>query len=118
MFEIEVKGLDELIRALERMERDWREEVADGLGRAARTVAEATADDTPVDTGRAKAGLRGMDGRVTAAGAEARIVSTGTPYPSAFFHANERDILEHDAEEAVLEEAAAAMDRALKRAFK
>ena len=35
-----------------------------GLGRAARTVAEDTAADTP-DTGRARAGLKGLDGTVT-----------------------------------------------------
>ena len=116
MFDIEIRGLDELIAAFDRMERDWREEVADGLGRAARTVAEATADDTPVKTGRAKAGLQGLDGKVTSTGASAGIISTGTP--SAYFVASEREILEHDAEEAVLEEAAAAMERALKRAFR
>lgn len=116
MFDIKITGLDELIEALDRMDRDWRGEVADGLGRAARTVAEETARDTPVKTGRAKAGLEGMGGEVTSTGAEARIVSTGTP--SAYFHANERDILEHDAEEAVRDEAAAAMDRALRRAFR
>ena len=116
MFELEIKGLDELIAALDRTERSWREEVADGLGRAARTVAADTAADTPVKTGRAKAGLKGLGGEVTSTGAEARIVSTGTP--SAYFVASEREILEHDAEEAVLEEAAAAMERALKRAFR
>ena len=57
-----------------------------------------------------------MGGEVTSTGAEARIVSTGTP--SAYFVASEQEILEHDAEEAVREEAAAAMERALKRAFR
>ena len=116
MFDIKITGLDELLEALNRMDRDWRDEMADGLGRAARSVAEETARDTPVDTGRAKAGLRGMGGEVTTTGAEARIVSTGTP--SAYFVASEREILDHDAEEAVREEAAAAMERALKRAFR
>lgn len=116
MFDIEIRGLDELIAAFDRMDRDWREEVAAGLGRAARTVAEATADDTPVKTGRAKAGLTGMGGEVTSTGAEARIVSTGTP--SAYFVASEREILEHDAAEEVVRETVDAMNRALKRAFR
>ncbi len=116
MFDIKITGLDELIAQFDRLERDWRADVAAGLGRAARTVAEETQSDTPVRTGRAKAGLRGMGGEVTSTGAEARIVSTGTP--SAYFVASEREILEHDAEETVREEAAAAMERALKRAFR
>ena len=116
MFDIEIRGLDELIAAFDRMDRDWREDVADGLGRAARTVAEETAADTPVKTGRAKAGLKGLSGEVTSTGAEARIVSTGTP--SAYFVASEREILEHDATEEVVRETVEAMNRALKRAFR
>ena len=116
MFDIKITGLDELIAQFDRLERDWRADVAEGLGRAARTVAEETRSDTPVRTGRAKAGLQGMGGEVTSTGAEARLVSTGTP--SAYFVASEREILEHDAEEAVRDEAAAAMNRALKRAFR
>lgn len=116
MFDMKVTGLDELLAQMDDFDRALREEMADGLGRAARTVAEETASDTPVRTGRAKAGLKGMDGRVTSTGAEAIIVSSGTP--SAYFVASEQEILEHDAEEAVLEEAAAAMERALTRAFK
>ena len=116
MFDIKITGLDELIAQFDRAEREIREEVAEGLGRAARTVAADTAADTPVRTGRAKAGLKGMGGEVTNTGAEARIVSTGTP--SAYFHASEREILEHDAEEEVVNETVEAMNRALKRAFR
>ena len=78
MFDIEIRGLDELIAQLKRAERELPEAMADGLGRAARTVADETASDTPVRTGRAKAGLKGLRGEVTSTGAEARIVSTGT----------------------------------------
>ena len=116
MFEIKIDGLDELLAQFDDLRAALREEAADGLGRAARSVAEETARDTPVRTGRAKAGLMGMGGEVTSTGAEAVIRSGGIP--SAFFVASEREILEHDAEEAVREEAAAAMERALKRAFR
>jgi hypothetical protein len=116
LFDIKLTGLDELIAQFDRLERDWRADVAEGLGRAARTVADETARDTPVRTGRAKAGLQGMGGEVTSTGAEARIVSTGTP--SAYFVASEREILEHDAEEEVVRETVDAMNRALARAFK
>lgn len=117
MFDLEIRGLDELLAQLEAFEREWHAEVADGLGRAARTVAANTAADTPVRTGRAKRGLKGLDGQVTdTAGAVAAVISIGTP--SAYFVASEREILEHDAEEVVCTEAAAAMERALRRAFK
>ena len=97
MFDIKVTGIDDLLAQFDRVRDDVKDEVAQGLGRAARTVAEDTKADTPVRTGRAKAGLQGLDGEVTSTGAEARIVSTGTP--SAYFVASEREILEHDAEE-------------------
>ena len=116
MFDLKFTGLDQLAAQLERVSDDVNDEVAVGLGRAARTVAEDTQADTPVRTGRAKAGLKGLGGEVTSTGAEARIVSTGTP--SAYFVADEQAILEHDVEEAAVTETAAAMERALKRAFR
>ena len=116
MYDLKIEGLEELIAQSERVDQALGEELAEGLGAAAKRVAADTASDTPVRTGRAKAGLQGHDGRVTATGAEAIIVSTGTP--SAYFHASEREILDHDAAEAANEEAAAAMTRALAKAFK
>ena len=113
---LRIEGLDGLRAQLDRVVPEVRGEVAEGLGRAARTVAEETASDTPVRTGRAKAGLRGMDGRVTSTGAEAEIISTGTP--SAYFVASEQEILEHDAEEEVVRETVEAMERALRRVFR
>lgn len=116
MFDLKVDGIDQLRAQLERVTDDVNAEVAQGLGRAARAVAEGTAADTPVDTGRARAGLKGLDGEVTSTGPQARIISTGTP--SAFFVADEQAILEHDVEEAAVRETADAMRRALKRAFR
>ena len=116
MFDLEVRGLDELIAELEKFEQALTEETADGLGRAAQRGAADTAADTPVRTGRAKRGLKGLGGEVTSTGAEAAVVSTGTH--SAYFVASEQEILEHDAEEAVRDEAAEAMRRALAQAFK
>ena len=116
LFDIKVNGIDELLAQLERAQRVVTDEVAVGLGRAAGAVAEETKTDTPVRSGRAKAGLKGLDGEVTSTGAEARIVSTGTP--SAYFVADEQAILEHDVEEAAVKETAAAMERALKRVFR
>ena len=110
-------GIDELADQLERLKTEVPEEVTVGLGRAARRVAEETRQDTPVRTGRAKAGLQGAtDPWSFAVGPQARITSTGTP--SAYFHASEEHILEHDAEGAAVDETAKALERVLKRTFR
>ena len=110
-FGMKVQGLDRLRAALGQVSPRLREHAAEGLGRAAERVAAATQQDTPVRTSRAKAGLKGLDGKVTSTGAMAAIVSTGTP--SAFFHASEKEILEHDA----VEEASQAISDALQQAI-
>ena len=66
MFDVDIRGLDELLAQLAEFERALEEETAEGFGRAAVRVAEDTAADTPVKTGRAQAGLKGIGGEVRA----------------------------------------------------
>ena len=113
MIDVKIEGLDGVLDALDDASgKSLLEDVADGLGRAAETVAKDTAADTAVLTGRAKRGVKAEPGRVDGKTATAAIVSTGTP--SAHFAANEQAILEHDAEA----EATLAVDDAIQRAFR
>ena len=113
MIDVKVEGLDGVLAALDDVSGESiRDDLADALGRAARTVADDTARDTAVRTGRARAGITAEPGRVEGNTATAAITSTGVP--SAHFAANEQHILAHDAEA----EATAEVDDAIQRAFR
>ena len=113
---LEIEGLDGVLDALDDVSgAELLDDVADALGRAAKTVAADTARDTPVATGRARRGVTAEPGRVENGTATAAITSTGLP--SGYFVANEEAILAHDAESEATKETGDAIQRAFAKHF-
>ena len=116
MYDVKIEGLTGVLSALDDASgKSLMDDVADGLGRAAQTVADDTAQATAVLTGKARRGVRAEPGTVADGAATAAIVSTGVP--SAFFAANEEAILSHDAEAEATKETGDAIQRAFRKHF-
>ena len=114
--DLKIEGLTGVLSALDDASgKSLMDDVADGLGRAAQTVADDTAQATAVLTGKARRGVRAEPGTVADGAATAAIVSTGVP--SAFFAANEEAILSHDAEAEATKETGDAIQRAFRKHF-